>query len=98
AFVQAEIERLGETHPIIRTQYLLEALAAEGRLFNATQLAQLRGTHPRLHGSQSGGGRAPERGGGGGAGGGGRGGRGEAGGGVGKDWRGGGGGESPRGW
>ncbi len=58
AFVQAEIERLGETHPIIRTQYLLEALAAEDRLFNATQLAQLRGTHPRLHGPQASGGRA----------------------------------------
>jgi hypothetical protein len=57
AFVQAEIERLGETHPIIRTQYLLEALAAEDRLFNAVQLAQLRGTHPRLHGPQTGSGR-----------------------------------------
>ncbi len=47
-FVQAEIERLGREHPIIRTQYLLESLAERDRLFTQAQLAQLRGTHPRL--------------------------------------------------
>jgi hypothetical protein len=50
AYVEAEIERLGLTHPMIRTQYLLEALAEQDRLFTAVQLAQLRGTHARLAG------------------------------------------------
>ncbi len=57
AYVQAEIERLGPTHPIIRTQYLLEPLAEQDRLFAAAQLEQLRGTHPRLHGPRMVGGR-----------------------------------------
>ena len=52
AYVEAEIERLGPTHPIIRTQYLLEPLAEQDRLFTAAQLEQLRGTHPRLHAPQ----------------------------------------------
>jgi hypothetical protein len=49
AYVEAEIERLGPTHPMIRTQYLLEPLAEQDRLFTAAQLEQLRGTHPRLN-------------------------------------------------
>ncbi|HEY7123942.1 MAG TPA: hypothetical protein VH540_08310 [Ktedonobacterales bacterium] len=52
AYVEAEIERLGLEHPMIRTQYLLESLTERDRLLSAAQLAQLRGTHPRL--------RAPE--------------------------------------
>jgi hypothetical protein len=58
AFVEAEIERLGPTHPMIRTQYLLEALAEQDRLFTAAQLEQLRGTHARLRGPRMVGGRA----------------------------------------
>jgi hypothetical protein len=58
AYVEAEIERLGPTHPMIRTQYLLEPLAEQDRLFAAAQLEQLRGTHARLHGPQMIGGRA----------------------------------------
>lgn len=50
AYVQAEIERLGPMHPMIRTQYLLEPLAEQDRLFAAAQLEQLRGMHSRLHG------------------------------------------------
>ncbi len=50
AYVEAEIERLGPTHPMVRTQYLLEPLEERGRLFTAAQLEQLRGTHSRLHG------------------------------------------------
>jgi hypothetical protein len=48
-YVEAEIERLGLEHPMIRTQYLLEPLTERDRLLSAAQLAQLRGTHPRLH-------------------------------------------------
>jgi hypothetical protein len=47
AYVQAEIARLGEDHPLIRTQYLLLTLTQGGRLFTAAQLAQLQGTHFR---------------------------------------------------
>lgn len=57
AYVEAEIERLGQSHPMIRTQYLLEALAEQDRLFTAAQLEQLRGTHSRLHGPRMVGGR-----------------------------------------
>jgi hypothetical protein len=49
AYVEAEIERLGLMHPIIRTQYLLEPVAEKDRLFTAAQLEQLRGAHARLH-------------------------------------------------
>ncbi len=56
AYVEAEIERLGLTHPMVRTQYLLEPLAEQDRLFTATQLEQLRGTEPRLRGPRASGG------------------------------------------
>ncbi|HUZ78443.1 MAG TPA: hypothetical protein VMV93_12770 [Chloroflexota bacterium] len=48
-FVQGEIRRLGEDHPIIRTQYLLQPVDAVGRFLSADQLLLLRGDHPRLH-------------------------------------------------
>jgi len=54
AYVEADIERLGLTHPVIRTQYLLESLAAQDKLLTAAQLAQLRGIHPRLAGPRRG--------------------------------------------
>lgn len=44
-FVAAEIARLGEHHPIIRTQYLLGTVAAAGRLLDASQLGLLLGSH-----------------------------------------------------
>jgi len=47
-FVQAEIDRMGEAHPLVRTQYLLDVLDSTGRFLSETQLAQLRGAHPRL--------------------------------------------------
>lgn len=46
-FVSGEIRRLGDDHPIIKTQYRLETVDAAGRLFGPEQLALLRGTHPR---------------------------------------------------
>jgi hypothetical protein len=48
AFVEAEMARLGAGHPVIRTQYRLEAVAALGKLFSAEQRRLLRGDHERL--------------------------------------------------
>lgn len=48
-YVAAEAKRLGEDHPLFRTQYLLEPLS-EGRGFlSAQQRAWLQGDHPRKH-------------------------------------------------
>lgn len=54
AYVEAERERLGERHPLFRTQYLLEVLHEADRLFDAPTLAQLDGTHARLRAPVSG--------------------------------------------
>lgn len=48
AFVEAEIARLGATHPVIRTQYRLECLAEVGRFLSPAQRALLAGRHARL--------------------------------------------------
>jgi hypothetical protein len=48
-FVEAERARLGEEHPLFRTQYCLKTVAGGGRLFNGAQLAQLQGAHARRH-------------------------------------------------
>lgn len=55
-YVAAEMARMGSDHPLIRTQYLLEPIASGGRLLSETQLAQLRGEHPRLERPDPGGG------------------------------------------
>lgn len=47
-YVESERKRLGESHPLFRTQYLLEVVSEAGRLFDPPTLAQLRGTHARL--------------------------------------------------
>ncbi len=47
-FVRSEIRRLGEDHPIIKTQYRLETVDSAGRFFGPEQLQLLQGTHPRL--------------------------------------------------
>jgi hypothetical protein len=47
-YVEAEKARLGESHPIFRTQYALETIEGGGGFFSPTQLAQMRGTHARL--------------------------------------------------
>ena len=47
-YVEAERQRLGERHPLFRTQYLLEVVNAADRLFDAPALAQLNGHHARL--------------------------------------------------
>ena len=45
ALVAGEIARLGESHPIVRTQYLLRAIGRAGRLLDGAQLALLQGEH-----------------------------------------------------
>ena len=48
SYVEGERQRLGESHPLFRTQYLLEPLNGSGGLFSHQQLAQLQGRHRRL--------------------------------------------------
>ena len=45
--VRARIAQFGRNHPFIRTEYFLEELDAEGRLFGPARTAQMRGDHPR---------------------------------------------------
>ncbi len=45
--VRARIAQFGRDHPFIRTEYFLEELDAEGRLFGPARRAQMRGDHPR---------------------------------------------------
>ena len=49
-YVEAERERMGENHPLFRTQYLLMPISSRGGLFSAGDTAQLQGRHPRLSG------------------------------------------------
>lgn len=48
AFVEAERLRLGEDHPLFRTQYCLQVLPDQGRLLNASQRLLMQGSHARL--------------------------------------------------
>ena len=48
AYVEGERARLGERHPIFRTQYLLDVLHDEDRLLDAAVRAQIEGRHERL--------------------------------------------------
>ena len=48
AYVEEERRRLGERHPLFRTQYLLEELHEQDRLLDGAALAQLEGAHERL--------------------------------------------------
>ncbi|MBF6612095.1 MAG: hypothetical protein IVW55_03115, partial [Chloroflexi bacterium] len=45
--VRSRIAQFGRDHPFIRTEYYLEELDAEGRLFGPARRAQMRGDHPR---------------------------------------------------
>ena len=47
-YVEAERQRLGERHPLFRTQYLLEVVNDADRLLDGAALAQLEGGHDRL--------------------------------------------------
>jgi len=46
-YVASEVARLGRDHPLIRTQYFLETIDAEGKLLDSDMLALLRGDHAR---------------------------------------------------
>ena len=54
-FVESERQRLGEDHPLFRTQYALLPLDENTRLFNNGQIAQLYGTHARQESPRAGG-------------------------------------------
>lgn len=47
-FVQSEIDRLGEQHPLILTQYALEPIDTAGGLFDRDSLNLLKGHHQRV--------------------------------------------------
>ncbi len=48
-FVESERQRLGEGHPLFRTQYALLPLRGGGGFLTRQHIAQLQGDHPRLH-------------------------------------------------
>lgn len=45
--VRARIAQFGRDHPFIRTEYFLEELDGEGKMFGPARRAQMRGDHPR---------------------------------------------------
>ena len=53
-YVETERDRLGDGHPLFRTQYRLLPLASGGGMFDPGQLAQLQGDHSRQRTPQSG--------------------------------------------
>jgi len=48
-YVEGERARLGDDHPLFRTQYALKTIVGKGRLFSGSQRAQLQGRHQRRH-------------------------------------------------
>ena len=52
--VEDERQRLGEDHPLFRTQYRLLPVRAGGGFLSSPQRAQMQGAHPRLHSPQPG--------------------------------------------
>lgn len=46
-YVKQEVERLGRDHPLVKTQYYLEEIDAEGGLFPPMRRALMRGQHAR---------------------------------------------------
>lgn len=53
-YVAYEVETYGRNHPIIKTQYYLEAVTELDKFLDKQQLAQLRGHHPRQFQPRSG--------------------------------------------
>ncbi len=49
AFVEAERDRLGESHPLFRTQYALLPIRGGGGFLSSQQIAQMLGEHARAH-------------------------------------------------
>jgi hypothetical protein len=48
-YIEAERTRLGENHPLFRTQYCLIPIHGGGGFLDTQQRAQLQGKHPRRH-------------------------------------------------
>jgi hypothetical protein len=46
-FVHDQVERLGREHPLVKTQYYLETIDAQGGLFSLAQQAMIHGYHRR---------------------------------------------------
>ncbi len=53
AYVQRQIAEYGEHHPFIRTEYELEELDGEGKLFSRERLEMLRGDFPAMPGPRA---------------------------------------------
>ncbi len=53
-YVAKEVVRLGRNHPLIKTQYYLETIDAQGGLFPKLRRALMRGDHPRRHEPEAG--------------------------------------------
>jgi hypothetical protein len=53
-YVEGERARLGENHPLFRTQYVLKTVSGGGRLFSGSQRAQLQGAHGRQNAPRAG--------------------------------------------
>lgn len=53
-YVEAERARLGEDHPLFRTQYALTPIAGEGRAFSPAVLEMMQGRHGRQAGPRPG--------------------------------------------
>ncbi|MCL4369296.1 MAG: hypothetical protein M1380_00060 [Chloroflexi bacterium] len=49
AYVESERARLGESHPLFRTQYKLETIGGTAGFLTAQQRAQMAGEHARCH-------------------------------------------------
>jgi len=49
AYVKNQVDELGRNHPLIRTQYFLEDIDAQGGLFPPARRALMRGDHERQH-------------------------------------------------
>jgi len=48
-YVEGERARLGDSHPLFRTQYKLETLSGTTGFLSVQQRAQIQGDHPRAH-------------------------------------------------
>ncbi len=46
-YVAQEVARMGRNHPLIKTQYFLETIAGEGKMFSPQRIALMRGSHQR---------------------------------------------------
>jgi hypothetical protein len=52
-YVEAQVAKLGRTHPLIKTQYFLEEIDAEGGMFPPARRALMQGTHERRERGES---------------------------------------------